>query len=1357
MPESAPGGRDASVAPGQPSEVQRTAEVVVRRILTLLVGTTMALAASSAVAARITVEVHTETPGAEVTARIYALGERPAADPRLVLRALAQARSGSGRVDLDVADGEPPWRVVVDSPGHLSAAVELLTVPRTALPPLWLPAGKPLAVALPPGAFPAGTTVWGVVESSVPPVPGRWLPTLAPTPADAAGKATLMAPAAASVTVWAVAPDLSWGRVDVETKGVGTVTCPLASRPQRIEVRDGRDQPVAGVCVVTAEGPAESQGYTGPDGRTVLQVPRDGSFTLYAEGQGCAGRRFVTAGPARPELRVACGPPRRLVLRWDPRTPTLWVRPSWVPAALRGGSWMPVVGGSGAVPAQPSEGNLEVWAPGKAWARVAVEAELASLSLALQDAATVEATVVGPDDQPVAAVPVWGWLPPRWAGSSSDRPVTAEWLQRGLLPVTVSGPNGFAEIAGLVPALTRLVARRAGLAGGDSGPFELAPGQPRAVTLKLGEGAWLSVQVADHGGRAVAGALVEVAANPNPRSLSLRFARAARYPDVLGSGTTDREGRLTLAALPAVPVRLSVTAPGYVKRTVELELPPAGLDAGVVELEPGSPVSGQVVDERGTPVEEADVSLGAMPMLAFAEPAARTDAAGVFVIPDQPRSGEVYLAARAEGFAAGQPMRLGLPSPGPVELRLQRGRVLEGLVVDEASTAPVAGARVEASQSQRRSMGGGGMTINFVSTGGGSTAETDGEGRFRLEGLGVGAYDLKAKARGFRETTLAVKLAEGEPPRPVTVTLKAGLLLEGVVAGPDGGPAAGVRVQAEPASADQTRREARSAPVSTRTGDDGAFRLEGLAPGRTVVSARGDGGAWGRELAEAGQEHPVELRLEPGGGIQGRVVAESGEPVGAVEVGGWGAAVQQDLGAVRVQGDGTFVVERLAPGRYELWATAAGWSRATETVTVEPGGTAAVTLTLRRGGSITGRVLGLGSAELERCQVIASGSRATPAPDGTFTVGGVRLGRTEVSALLIPDGKRRSASVLIEDVGRPATVELDFGKGIALSGSVRRAGAPAVGVGIEVRSGATSGSTASDAQGAWELAGVEPGQIELRLVDQHGRTLLGRRLQASSDQRVDLELPGGVLRGRVVALPERQPVAGARVTLLGSAEQPGLSREVSADEAGAFRIEDLPDGEFSVRARADGHTAAETQGRLSMASGPEVTLELQAEQRLVLQVRLPDGSAPDRVNLQILRGGRVEDGIWADCDRTGEAVVTTLPVGAFTGLVWAIGAGQIGTFAVPGGPVPVALRPTGVLRLLPGGACRVRVLAADSGLVVPVNPWQNAERGEWVRLDSTLAIAVPAGPYRVEVAGGGEPVQALVEPGGEASATVCTP
>ena len=52
---------------------------------------------------------------------------------------------------------------------------------------------------------------------------------------------------------------------------------------------------------------------------------------------------------------------------------------------------------------------------------------------------------------------------------------------------------------------------------------------------------------------------------------------------------------------------------------------------------------------------------------------------------------------------------------------------------------------------------------------------------------------------------------------------------------------------------------------------------------------------------------------------------------------------------------------------------------------------------------------------------------------------------------------------------------------------------------------------------------------------------------------------------------------------------------------------------------------------------------------------------------------------------------------------------------------------------------------------------QNPERGAWVRLDGTLAIALPAGPYRVEVGGGGEPVQVLVEPGGEASATVCAP
>lgn len=1329
-----------------------------RRILTLLSATTLALAASSVAAARITFEVHTEKPTAEVMARLYVRGQKLVDNQALLHRPLAEARAASGRVDLDVAEGEPPWLVVVDAPGHVSAAVEVLTVPRVPLPTLWLPSGKPLVVALQSGAFPAGTTVRGVVQSSVPAVPGRWLPTLAPTTADATGKVTLMVPTTASATVWAVAPDLRWGSIDVETRGVGNVTCPLASRPQKVVVRDPRDEPVAGVRVVTADGPAESQVRTGPDGRAVLHVPRGGSFTLHVEGEGCAGRSFVTAGSGRPELRLVCAPPGHLALRWDPRTPELWVRPDWVPPALRGSTWMPLVGGSGAVPAQPADGILEVWAPGKSWARVAVDPDLTSLSLGLQDAASVEATVVGPDDQPLAAVPVWGWLPPRWAGSASGRPVTAEWLQRGLLPVAVSGPTGFAEVAELVPALTRVVARRPGHAPGDSGPLELAPGQRRAVRLTLGEGAWLSVRTAGRDGRAVAGALVEVAANPNPgsRSLALRFGRAARNLEVLGSGVTDREGKLTLAALPSLSVLVTTTASGFVKKTVELEVPPDGLDAGTVELEPGAAVSGRVVDERGAPVAEADVDMGTMPMLAFGDPAARTDAAGGFVIPDQPQSGELYLAARAEGFAAGQPTRLHLPPQGPVELLLHRGRVLEGRVVDEATTGPVAGARVEASQSQRRSMGGGGMTISFVSTGGGTVAETDGDGRFRLEGLGVGAYDLKATARGFRETTLAVRLAEGEAPRPVTVTLKAGLPLEGLILDPGGSPAVGVRVHAEPASADQTRMEARPAPASTRSGDDGAFRLEGLAPGRVVVSARSDEGAWARELAEAGQERPVELRLEPGGGVQGRVVAEGGESVGEVEVGGWGASMQQDLGTVRVEADGTFAVERVVPGRYELWALAPGWSRATETVTVEPGRMAEVALTLHKGGTVIGRVLGLGSAELERCQVFASGSRAKPVPDGTFTLGGVRVGRTEVSALVIPDGRRRTATVLIEDVGRPATAELDFAKGLALSGSVRRAGAPAAGVVVEARSGATSGSTASDAQGAWELAGLEPGEIELRLVDQHGRTLLGRRLQASSDQRVDLELPGGTLRGRVVALPERKPVAGARVTLLGSADQPGLSREVSTDETGAFRIDELPDGELSVRARADGYTAAETRGHLSMGSGPEVTLELHAEQRLVLRVHLPDGSAPDRVNLQILRAGRVEDGIWADCDRTGEAVVTTLPVGAFTGLVWAIGAAQLGAFTVPGGPIPIVLRPTGTLRLVPSRACRVRVVAADSGLVVPVNPWQNPERGEWVRLDSAMAMTVPTGPYRVEVPGA-EPVLLLVEPGGEASGGVCRP
>ncbi len=151
-----------------------------------------------------------------------------------------------------------------------------------------------------------------------------------------------------------------------------------------------------------------------------------------------------------------------------------------------------------------------------------------------------------------------------------------------------------------------------------------------------------------------------------------------------------------------------------------------------------------------------------------------------------------------------------------------------------------------------------------------------------------------------------------------------------------------------------------------------------------------------------------------------------------------------------------------------------------------------------------------------------------------------------------------------------------------------------------------------------------------------------------ADTQVDLEVPSGAISGHVVAAGDGTPVMEARVdaVLQGTT---AFSRQATTDDAGAFALRDLPDGTYTLRASAPGYSPAEATAALSMGAGSDARLELGDENLLELVVREADGRAPDRVYLLPMRGGRVEDSIWAPRRPPGPgAKVGTLPPGDTT-------------------------------------------------------------------------------------------------------------
>jgi len=224
------------------------------------------------------------------------------------------------------------------------------------------------------------------------------------------------------------------------------------------------------------------------------------------------------------------------------------------------------------------------------------------------------------------------------------------------------------------------------------------------------------------------------------------------------------------------------------------------------------------------------------------------------------------------------------PGSAPLVFVLAARGHIRGRVVD-ASGAAVAGAEVfdETTWEDKRS---------------------DPEGRFEL-GLPAGAHSLRARhtLAGISDA-FELELASGETVEEVVLTLGPGARLEGRVLDAAGGPAWGVPVYAGRAD--------------TTTDSDGAFVLEGLAPGTIRVSAHSEvlGLAVGEVKLLRGETSTLELRFlarDPVR-VRGRAILAGQPYFGPLQF-----ASKGGLGRAECDGEGRFSVELDRPGRWICW------------------------------------------------------------------------------------------------------------------------------------------------------------------------------------------------------------------------------------------------------------------------------------------------------------------------------------------------------------------------------------------------------------------------------------------------------
>lgn len=195
-------------------------------------------------------------------------------------------------------------------------------------------------------------------------------------------------------------------------------------------------------------------------------------------------------------------------------------------------------------------------------------------------------------------------------------------------------------------------------------------------------------------------------------------------------------------------------------------------------------ISGNVVDNTGTPVAKVSITLRETPVYPAAEGtptpaapvssrgrpgqrAATSDAAGNFTIsfsrryPKEPTSVAFVLSADngvggTFGAATAKPVEFSLKhteTKDGVRLEVPATGALVGRVVD-GQGAPVPGATVTAAGELTQDTGGGNIRVGSTSRNG----QTDANGQFRLEPIMPGAYSVNARKAGFRDAALTGKV-----------------------------------------------------------------------------------------------------------------------------------------------------------------------------------------------------------------------------------------------------------------------------------------------------------------------------------------------------------------------------------------------------------------------------------------------------------------------------------------------------------------------------------------------------------------------------------------------------------------------
>ncbi len=545
-----------------------------------------------------------------------------------------------------------------------------------------------------------------------------------------------------------------------------------------------------------------------------------------------------------------------------------------------------------------------------------------------------------------------------------------------------------------------------------------------AGTLVLDPGRTLRGRVLDAKDDApLPGAVVSLVTGQGP--MSFRFG-ATGAPSAL----SDLGGVFTIGGLESRAYTAVAEHPDFAPYQTHVEVPadedPPEL---VVRLGRGGTLTGTVRDAAKQPVEGATI-VAMRGMMEGAPQDATTGPDGVYRFERlAPGTYQVVRTPSGDRVLIGIGMRQAVIREGETTVLdfdekaaiTLRGRVIRG-------GKPLGGVSLLFAQ------GTGGLPMGAI-----KTAQADAEGRYEVGLDAAGSYSVIVQSDLFADGGGRVEIFVPDGAEPVVdIVLRSGTI-RGRVVGDSDEPVAGAIVSARPDGGDPS-----SGPLGIRgaTLPDGSFALEAVDPGRYRVSASAAGyrtGEVGPVEVREGEEAPsVEIRLETGREIRGRVLDPRGGAVsGASVIAAPAGSLVRTAIPASTDVNGAFVLTAPSDGPIDVVAVARGYAPA-KVSGVVPDDSAEIVLRMSSGGRIRLRVVGAGGAPISGARATVAASPPYPGsdlamwmsgtlvtgPDGTALATGLAPGSYAVT--VEAGGKRATGAATVAE-GAEVEIEIPLG------------------------------------------------------------------------------------------------------------------------------------------------------------------------------------------------------------------------------------------------------------------------------------------------------------------------------------------